>query len=235
MTCLVMQSRGEYRSARRTLRRRGLSFLPPIYGRLPVARNYYRGKGIGDIRKSWDVLWMLERIKNFGPEARVLDMGAYRSELMAALVKSGVRDATGIDLDFPTGTGGAGGTYVKGDMMATPFDDDSFDVITSVSVIEHGFDQSRLFAEVSRLLRPGGIFLASFDYWPEKIDTSKTPLFGLPWNIFSTEEVQALLDSAQTFGLHTTGTIELQARQPTIRFEGRRYTFGLLEVQKKAA
>ena len=235
MTCLVMQSRGEYRSARRILRRRGLSFLPPLYCRLPVARRYYRGKGIGDIRKSWDVLWMLERIKEFGPDARVLDMGAYRSELMAALVKSGVSDATGIDLDFPTGTGGAGGIYVKGDMMATPFDDDSFDVITSVSVIEHGFDASRLFAEISRLLRPGGVFLASFDYWPEKIDTSATPLFGLPWNIFSSEEVETLLKSARSFGLRTTGNVDLAARQPTINFEGRRYTFGLLEVQKMVA
>jgi SAM-dependent methyltransferase len=56
--------------------------------------------------------------------------------------------------------------------MHTPFEDRSFSCITSISVIEHGFDGSRLVREVSRLLVRGGYFIASFDCWPEKIDSS---------------------------------------------------------------
>lgn len=235
MTCQVMQQRGDYRSARQTLRRRGLSFIPPRYSRLPAVGRLYRGRGIGDVRKSWDVLLMLERIAQFGPGTRVLDMGAYQSELTAALVKSGMADVTGIDLDFPGGAPLDGATYVTGDMMDAPFPDASFDVITSVSVIEHGFDAERLFGEVARLLRPGGSFLASFDYWPEKIDTSDTPLFGLPWSIFSEQEVLSLFDVAERHGLKSAGPIDLEAGERAISFEGRQYTFGLLEVRKSEA
>ena len=234
MTCLALQSPHQYKEARRQLRQLDLSFLPPSIVRLPVARRLYRGRGIGDIRKSWDVLWMLDRIGLQNTHARVLDVGAYRSEMMAALVRAGFDRSVGVDLAFPTGTGNPGASYARADMMQTPFVDGSFDHLTAVSVIEHGFDCQRLFAEVARLLKPGGTFLASFDFWPEKIDTSQTPLFGLPWNIFSAEEVSGLLDGARREGLVPTGAVDMHVGKPPIRFEGRRYTFGIFEVRKAA-
>ncbi len=234
MTCLALQNPTQYKDARRELRELDLSFLPPSFVRLPIARRLYRGRGIGDIRKSWDVLWMLKRIGLQNTSARVLDVGAYRSEMMAALLKAGFTQSVGVDLAFPTGTGNVGALYARADMMRTPFVGDSFDHITAVSVIEHGFDCERLFAEAARILKRGGTFLASFDYWPTKIDTSQTPLFGLPWNIFSADEVKQLIDGARRAGLVPTGPINLEVGAPPIHFERRRYTFGVLEVRKES-
>ena len=136
--------------------------------------------------------------------------------------------------DAELGTGNVGALYARADMMRTPFVGDSFDHITAVSVIEHGFDCERLFAEAARILKRGGTFLASFDYWPTKIDTSQTPLFGLPWNIFSADEVKQLIDGARRAGLVLTGPINLEVGAPPIHFERRRYTFGVLEVRKES-
>ena len=37
-------------------------------------------------------------------------------------------------------------------------------------MIEHGYNGERLFAEISRILTTNGVFIASFDFWPKKID-----------------------------------------------------------------
>jgi hypothetical protein len=70
--------------------------------------------------------------------------------------------------------------------------------------------------------------LFSTDYWPEKLDTSDTPLFGLPWTIFSAAEISALVDHAAKYGLAPVGEPRAALRrvsQPPIDFGGRRYTF----------
>jgi len=46
-----------------------------------------------------------------------------------------------------------------------PFPDKSFDVIFCNQVLEHVADPVRFLAEAGRLLRPGGLFLASFPVW----------------------------------------------------------------------
>ena len=48
--------------------------------------------------------------------------------------------------------------YLVSDFLATPFADASFDAISAISVIEHGFQCDRLLGEISRLLKPAGYF-----------------------------------------------------------------------------
>ncbi|MBO6766225.1 class I SAM-dependent methyltransferase [Maricaulis sp.] len=53
---------------------------------------------------------------------------------------------------------------------ALPFPDRSFDRIICSEVLEHVPDPDRFLSEISRLLKPGGIFVASVPrYWPEAI------------------------------------------------------------------
>lgn len=44
-----------------------------------------------------------------------------------------------------------------------PFPDESFDVVTSFSVIEHQTDKNMAINEIARVLKPGGMFALSFD------------------------------------------------------------------------
>jgi SAM-dependent methyltransferase len=122
--------------------------------------------------------------------------------------------------------------YEVSDFKHTPFSDASFKAITSISVIEHGFEAEPLLKEISRLLMPGGHFIASFDYWPEKIDTSTTKFFDMDWIIFSKQDVDALLGVAARFGLHPVGPLNCTAGDRVIDCAGKQYTFGMLVLRK---
>jgi SAM-dependent methyltransferase len=191
--------------------------------------------GVGDRRKSWDVLLSVRAVQeNVAKEEPVLDMGALSSEVLCSLSRLHYRELYGIDLDarirdMPASDGI---TWVQGDMMESPFRDGFFSAVTATSVIEHGFDQDRLLAEVSRLLRPGGIFVASTDYWPDKIDTTGMDLFGMPWTIFSADEIRAFIERAGKHGFEPLGELSFGADERTVDFADRGYTFAWLALRK---
>lgn len=196
-----------------------------------------RGLPIGDLRKSWDVLFALDFIeKHVAKDEPVADIGCYASEVLVSLHKIGYTNLTGIDLnprlaDMPFGDAIK---YQVSDFMHTPFGDGAFKAITSISVIEHGFNPQALLTEVSRLLRPGGAFIASFDYWPEKIDTTGTRFFDMDWLIFSRADVERFIESAAAFGLRPTGELEFLAKERVIQCAGKAYTFATLVMTKSA-
>jgi SAM-dependent methyltransferase len=185
--------------------------------------------------KSWDILTTATFIRERLPRsAPILDIGAYASEILPALYRMGYSSLAGVDLNpavrmMPHANAIR---YEVSDFMQTPFEDGSFDAVTAISVIEHGFDPPRLLGEISRLLRPGGYFIASFDYWPEKIDTTGMKVFGMDWTIFSREEVQDFVSRAKTYGLEPVGDIALDAGERVIRWGGKEYTFCWLALRK---
>ena len=186
---------------------------------------------IPDPIKSWDVLRALEAIQQrCHPGDAVLDMGSVGCAIAPALHRLGYFDVHGIDLD-PRVAGMAHADaihYRVGDMTATPFEDSSFSAITAISVIEHGFRPEPLLREVTRLLKPGGFFFFSTDYWPEKIDTSSMRLFGMSWDIFSAEEIERFLAEAREVGLAPTSASATALRAVNgrpISYEGFQYTF----------
>ena len=59
---------------------------------------------------------------------------------------------------------------VQGDATVLPFDDNSFDKIIASEVLEHVPDDTAAFAELSRVLRPGGTLAVTVPAWlPETI------------------------------------------------------------------
>jgi len=192
---------------------------------------------LGDFLKSWDVLETIRFCEsNLKKDAPILDIGAYASEVIVSLHKAGFTNLTGIDLNplLKNMPHRDKISYVTGNFMATPFEDASFQAITSISVIEHGLDAPKLLGEAGRILQPGGYFIASFDYWPEKIDTGNTRFFDMDWLIFSKEDVAALIEEGRRHGLEPAGELRFEGGDKAIHHGGYDYTFGWLALQKRA-
>lgn len=237
MSVSVLQRKAEVDRARRALVERGVSSLDlEIGGRTLLQR--LLGKAapkIGDVVKSWDVLRTLEFVEaRHAKTARVLDLGAYSSEILCVLHRAGFSALTGVDLN-PQVRHMPFAERIRwevGNFLHTPFPDGSFDVITSISVIEHGFDAHALLREAARLLAPRGSFVASFDYWPAKLDTSDTRFFGLDWRIFSRAEVEEFVTLARDYGLAPAGPLALDAAESTVSCAGRDYTFAWMALTR---
>lgn len=83
----------------------------------------------------------------------------WRREQERALVGRAGR-AVGVDPHLPSLRGHATFTsLVCATISELPFEDGSFDLVTANMVVEHLDDPARQFAEVRRVLRPGGTFL----------------------------------------------------------------------------
>jgi O-antigen/teichoic acid export membrane protein/SAM-dependent methyltransferase len=234
----VLLSSSQIDEARNELDARGLSSISSqsLPMRLFSRLGLFRGIAVGDRRKSWDVLKTASFLEERFPKAtsHILDIGAFASEIPPLLHRLGYRHLTAIDLNpHLTRMPHADSVrYVVSDFLSTPLEDGSVDAITSISVIEHGFQPERLLAEAARLLRPGGCFIASFDYWPEKIATEDVTLFGMSWRLFSREEVLEFVHRAAQFGFTPMGDLDLDAGDRVIHWGGFDYTFAWLALEK---
>jgi SAM-dependent methyltransferase len=240
MTLKVLKTYPQVAEARRELVGRNLSFVdrsfPGKVRRFLNQRGISRSLVIGDELKSWDVLETVRFLEDRVPkDAAVLDIGCYASEVLLALDALGFSDLNGVDfdprvVDMPHADRIG---YRVADFMRTPFEAEHFGAVTAISVIEHGLDAPRLLAEVQRILKPNGFFVASFDYWPDKIATDHVRMFGMQWRIFARDEVESFVAEAAAYGLRPTGDLIFDADERAIRHAGFDYTFAWLALQKR--
>lgn len=100
------------------------------------------------------------------PDADWLDVGCghhvlptWRGRNEEALVRA-CRSVTGIDYDMPSlAKHRSVRRRVRGDVVALPFRDESFDLVTANMVVEHLADPASQFREMGRVLRPGGLLV----------------------------------------------------------------------------
>ena len=231
----VLKSKLDIELARRELNQRKLSFTSSWWKRIARKASLSHSIDVGDPVKSWDVLRTVHFIeKNVPRSASILDMGAFASELPCILHKLNYSNLAGVDLnpDIRKMPYWDSVRYEVSDFMNTPFPNESFDIITAISVIEHGFNSQALLRELSRLLRTGGYFVASFDYWPEKIKSDGIMIFGMDWTIFSAQEVRIFIQEATEYGLLAAGEIDLESAEKAVSCGEREYTFAWLVLQK---
>ncbi len=221
--------------ARAEIRRRRIGYVVPKPVRILYKARLLKGVSVGDVKKSWDVLKTIEFLEaRLAKKAALLDIGAYASEILCSFHKLGFSDLTGVDLN-PRVTSMPYSNSVKymvGDLMRMQFPPESFEAVTAISVLEHGFCSGKVFSEVSRVLKPGGYFVGSVDYWPEKIDTTGINVFGVDWTIFSEEELLKLVTEASGFGLVPVGPLDCEASERVTDWSGRQFTFAWFAFQK---
>lgn len=235
MTMEVLQDKSQINKARQELVNKGVSFVESPLWSLMRRLGLVRGVAIGYRLKSWDVLSTINFLESHVLRNEpILDIGCYASEVIVALHKLGYSNLTGADLNVKVRKMPHQDTirYEIIDFMHTAFEDASFQAITSISVIEHGFDGQSLLKEMSRLLRPSGYFIASFDYWPKKIDTTGINFFEMDWKIFSKDEVADFIAEAAGYDLFPVGEMMYGVKNKPIDFGGQQYTFAWLVLKK---
>jgi len=236
MAMQVLQDKNQIDRARQELVAKGASFVSSPMTAFLRRLGLVDGISVGDKVKSWDVLSILRFIEeNVRKDEPILDIGCYASEAIVALHNLGYTNLAGIDLDSRVSQMPHGDAirYQIANFKQTSFENGSFAAITSVSVIEHGFEEQPLLNEMSRLLRPRGYFIASFDYWPDTIDTRGEKVFGMDWKIFSRQDIAELVEHAAAFGLYPVGELNYEGREATVQYGAWKYTFGWLALQKK--
>lgn len=187
--------------------------------------------------KDWELKQITERLT----DGDLLDMGADGSFILHNAIRKDVKGKKiGIDLSEVMGENKAeGAEYYQGDLMATPFEDESFDTIVSLSTIEHEVDLALFMREASRLLRKNGSLIVSFDYWPQRVDTKGLMLYGLKWNILNQADVFYLMELSLFNDLRKQDPIDWAVQDAVINdkycspFSGISYTFGIFEFIKR--
>jgi SAM-dependent methyltransferase len=100
--------------------------------------------------------WRMRVARPWVPaRARVLDIGCFRGEFLAALGDS-IGPSVGLDPLAPAGGGANYQLRAEPFTPPTPFADGSFSAVVMLACLEHIRDKDALAAECFRLLSPGG-------------------------------------------------------------------------------
>lgn len=186
--------------------------------------------------KNWDLAQLMAAVDPLPRDARIIDLGCGGLWGLRFLHAMGFSDLHGIDLTIGWRDRARQAARLvrdrrlpfrlrRGDLHATPWPAGCADAVVALSVIEHGVDPARFFAEARRLLKPGGILFVSTDYWPEPLDDGPR-LFGLDWRVFDRDGATALVAAARAAGLEPAGSDALPlVREPVVHWEGKDYTF----------
>lgn len=189
--------------------------------------------------KNWDFLAAFSAIMQRGqPQDVIVDLGSgNRSVILEWLHLYGYTRLHGCDLiAVPRREGHI--EYTRQDLEQTTYPEGFADVVTCLSVIEHGVNPAKMLAESSRLLKPGGLLLISTDYWCQPRDLTGVRDELGPVYVFSPQTLQTqLLAGTAQHGLDIIGTPdfacgELVVNRPTVPELHRQYTFYFLKYKK---
>ena len=191
-----------------------------------------------DPPKNWDSLAALVMLlKHTSNNACIMDAGGeYYSSSLPLLRSLGYKNLIATNLSFIKPVVKKNKIrYERGDITQTRFPDNTFDAVTSLSVIEHGVNIEKYFNEMSRILKPNGILFTSTDYWEEPVDTKNQIAFDVPIKIFTRKEILACIDTANKNGFTLIGHLDLECVEKVVHWRpfDLRYTFIYFTLQKQ--
>lgn len=216
-----------------------------------AATQRLQARGCGyhaDPFKNWDLSLIADLVDPLDRTEPLLDVGCgeSRCSVLNFLSRMGFSHLHGIDLRITLpdrleqfialrNRGGYRPPYHLHQREATEvgFKDATFGCVVCVSTIEHGVDLPRFFAEMSRVIKPGGALFLTTDYWPEHIDVGGQTAWGLPWRIFSRNDLLGVVDLAKGHGLTMEDAAVPDALDRPVCWGGADYTFVALRFRKR--
>lgn len=106
-------------------------------------------------------------MQHLEPDTCLLDAGCGAEMGFIRELSPNIRMSIGVDLGKVESITAPSSYAIRGDLHHIPFKDCSFDIIISMSVIEHLSDPEKVFREFSRVLKPKGIVVVQT---PNKYD-----------------------------------------------------------------
>lgn len=192
----------------------------------------------GDLPKNWDSVATLDYVlKNTDKNARIFDAGAaLYSVVLPWLFLYGYKNLVGGNVIFKKKIKRGPILYEPCDITKTHYENNFFDAITCLSVIEHGVELHSYFKEMSRILKPEGILITSTDYYETPIDTKGQIAYGVPIHIFTRKEIEDALNISEKHGLYLTSPLDLTCDEKVVYWKqyDLRYTFLNFVLRKKA-
>lgn len=192
---------------------------------------------VDDLPKNWDCLAALDVIRRHVPtNGRIFDAGGETySMILPWLYYYGYRHLTAGNLVYDRPIQRASIRYQHADITCTDFPSETFDAITCLSVIEHGVDLPAYFAEMSRILVPGGYLVTSTDYFEAPTDCRGQRAYGAPIRVFDKTEIEAAIELARTHGLELSGPLDLRSKDRVVHWRefDLRYTFMVFTLRKR--
>jgi SAM-dependent methyltransferase len=202
-------------------------------------------------QKNWDLGKMLSFAEKHGePSWSILDVGCAACPILEGLYQRGFRTLHGIDLMYSRGERLRRTTlaslhrrnwmevifphlrFYRGDFLRSGIPGGTYDLVTSLSVLEHVPRVEEFFREMARLLKPSGFLLISTDYWPEPIE-SPGQAYGAPIKIFSEASVAEMVKLAADCGFDLLGDLDLRGGERVVTWEKLEFTFLFLAFQKR--
>ncbi|MCX5809256.1 MAG: class I SAM-dependent methyltransferase [Proteobacteria bacterium] len=98
--------------------------------------------------------------------SKILDLGCGRGEFLRGFIRCGL-DGYGVDQSFIAKSICPEAEILQSNLEnePLPYDDNSFDVIFSKSVLEHFYYPERLVMEIYRIVKPGGLVITMVPDW----------------------------------------------------------------------
>jgi SAM-dependent methyltransferase len=209
--------------------------------------------------KSWDTYKMIDIISAADRNSYILDVGCNGSPILSMLKRLGFRNLYGCDFVLKPRYNAAlmnfACRFYKKDYLPvlqmyndddlnlsiqnlekTNYDDNTFEFITSLSVIEHGININEYFKEMSRILKNGGCLLTSTDYWPEKIVNTKAVISNsVPDTVFCRSEIERIIKTGENCGLKLIEPMDYTYGEKVVRWKktGLEYTFIFFGMRKE--
>lgn len=195
-----------------------------------------------DLQKDWDTLKSLYYVlTTTNSSASILDAGGgIHSPVLNALSSFGYDSLYAcdvVDVNYSQEKFSDKIKFSIQDIENTNYNDHFFHAVTCLSVIEHGVDHRKFFAEMNRITKDDGLLIITTDYWPEYVDCKGIHPYG-PENpemkIYQSYDMKELLQIAKEYGFELCAPLDLSAVEKAVRWNDvdREYTFIFIAFRK---